>query len=474
MCPQTLSIPAGIPVARKKPMALAFLAVVLLLFVVSRGYILVGLQPQLTDVTYYFNRATSAVDLREVPYKDFLVEYPPVAWWTIYLPRLADGRQITDKNDAGQVVPVYKTYRRVFRGLMFLCDVAALVLLVMIVRRRRADWLGWAVLAYTVTTALLGYVLYDRLDVGLLFLLMLWAECWTRSLEHPNPDPLSKGKEETSGGTIAWSAAAYAALGLSVGYKLIPIFCIPFLLFSEWYAPRRWARLAMALLVLGLTAVLPFAVQYAVSGPGVFGLIQYHGERGIQIESLFATLMMVGSALGTPAMSTFSHAAYELTGSLAQPMKAASTAALAALLAVMGLWALVRRSRFNREAGYRTACFVIPASAILSNVLSPQYFVWALPLLLLVGSEILPEGNLRRWIMAILLIVIAGLTTWVFPYHYFASANGLGLLHAPFDRSPLSPVVSTVVGARNLIYLGVIIWLGAVSVRRARTGNKLS
>ena len=182
---------------------------------------------------------------------------------------------------------------------------------------------------------------------------------------------------------------------------------------------------------------------------------------------------MVGSALGTPAMSSFSHAAVELTGPLAQPMKAASTASLVALLAVMGLWALVRRSRFNREAGYRTACFVIPASAILSNVLSPQYFVWALPLLLLVGSEILPEGNLRRWIMAILLIVIAGLTTWVFPYHYFSSPdNTLGLVRW-LDFAP-GPVASAVVGARNLIYLGVIIWLGAVSVRRARTGNKLS
>jgi hypothetical protein len=455
---QTLSVPAKIAaVARERSMALVFLGLALL-FVLSRGYIIVGLQPHRTDIVDYFYKAISAADLRQVPYKDFLLEYPPVAWWTIYLPRLLDGQGVTDKNDSRQVEPAYKTYRRVFRGLMFLCDVGALMLLLMIVRSRRPDWMVWVALTYTVTTALLGYILYDRLDVGLLFLLMLWAKCWTRSLENP------RGKGGISDGTVAWSAAAYAALGLSIGYKLIPVLCVPFLLVSEWHTPRRWARLLMAVLALGATAVFPFAVQYAISGPDVLALFKYHGERGIQIESLFATLMMVGSTLGTSTATIVTHGAFELTGPLAPPMKTASTVALIAFLAVMGLWALVRRSHFTREAAYRMACFVIPASAILSNVLSPQYFVWALPLLLLVGSEILPEGNLRRWVLAILLIVVAGLTTWVFPYHYFSSPdNTLGLVRW-LDFAP-GPVASAVVGARNLIYLGVIIWLGAASIR---------
>jgi hypothetical protein len=468
VCPQTN--PADIPAARTKPTTLVVLGALLLLFALSRVYILFGLQPRLTDVGVYFHKVTSAVYRHEVPYKDFLVEYPPVAWWIMYLPRCVGGWRITD------MVPDYNAYRWVFRGLMFACDFAAFVLLVMIVRRRRPDWLVWVTLAYTLTTGLLGYVLYDRLDVGLLFLLMLWAECWTRSLEQPSPDPLPKGKGEMSGGKLVWSAAAYAALGLSISYKLIPILCIPFMLFSEWYAPRRLARLTVALLMLALTAVLPFAVQYAVSGSGVFALLQYHGGRGIQIESLFATLMLVGSALGTPVMIMISHGSYEAMGMLAQPMKIASTASLVAFLAIMGLWALVRGSRFNREAAYRTACFMIPASAILSNVLSPQYFVWALPLLLLVGIEIFPEGNLRRLILAMLLIVIAGLTTWVFPNRYIGKANNaLDRLSGPYvDLSSPFRLGGIVIGARNVIYLGVIIWLGVVYTRSTLQVSRVS
>jgi hypothetical protein len=450
--------------AHKKVTALAFLAIALM-FLVSRGYILMGLQPQPTDLgSIYFTNAVKAVDLRQVPYKDFLVEYPPVAWWTIYLPRLVHACWITHENGAGQVVPVYSTYSRIFRGLMFLCDAGVLLLLTTIGRRRGVDWFGWGALAYTVTTALLGHVLYDRLDMGLLFLLMLWAECWTRSLENSQ-----------SGRTIAWSAASYAALGLSISYKLIPILCVPLLLVSEFNAPRRWSRLAMAILPLGTMAVLPFAVQYAVSGPSVFVLFQYHGERGIQIESLYATLMMISSAFGTPPTVTATHGSFELTGPLTQSLKIASVLALVSFLTVMGFWALIRRSRFSREKAYPSACFVIPASVILSNVISPQYFVWALPLLLLLGNEIFPEKDLRRWILAILLIVIAGLTTWIFPYHYFASDdNTIGLLPSPFaDGSSPWPLVSGIVGARNLIYLSVIIWLGAMSVRCTRATIQL-
>ena len=57
-------------------------------------------------------------------------------------------------------------------------------------------------------------------------------------------------------------------MGLGISFKLIPILCVPFLLLSEWWMPNRRKRLAVAMVSAFSAAALPFAIQYAVSGPG--------------------------------------------------------------------------------------------------------------------------------------------------------------------------------------------------------------
>ncbi len=421
----------------KSPLSLLLAAVAL--FAISRGYILGVLEPRLSDIRdVYFTKVARAVDLQQTPYQSgFLVEYPPVAWWTMCVPRLVDRRRINDPKNGAEVVPVYESYRRAFRGLMFFCDAASLVLLVLIIQRRRPGWVGWAALTYTVATALLGHVLYDRLDVGLLLLLMGWSYAWLRSAE--------------SEFALGWSAAAYAALGFGISYKLIPVVSMPFLLLSEWRAPRRWMRLATSLLILSVTAAGPFVIQYAISGPGVFTLFRYHSERGIQLESVYASLMLLGSVCSIPARIAFDHGAFELVGSLAQPMKTASTVLLLGLLSGLGLRALLLGSRFTREEAYRTALFLIPAAAVLSPVLSPQYFVWMIPLWILLAMEILPERMTARWLAAGLLVAIAGLTTWVFPYHYFYNAESpSGLVPWPFVENSAASALASAVLARGI------------------------
>ena len=208
----------------------ALLAIAAIVFAASRYYIFAMLEPQLSDVqTIYFNKAGSVVDLHWKPYQDgFLIEYPPLAWWTIYATRLVDDRRIINKDDGAQVVPVYESYRARFRGLMFFCDVGGFVIFIVTVWRRRPRWIGWAALVYAISTALLGHMLYDRLDAGLLLLLMIWALCWTRSCGSSDSEP-------SRDGNLSWMIAAYAAIGLSISYKLIPIICVPFLLLSELY-----------------------------------------------------------------------------------------------------------------------------------------------------------------------------------------------------------------------------------------------
>jgi hypothetical protein len=52
---------------------------VLLVFALTRIYLALFFEPQLTDLRVYFNYAVQGVDLKRTAYKDFAIEYPPVA-----------------------------------------------------------------------------------------------------------------------------------------------------------------------------------------------------------------------------------------------------------------------------------------------------------------------------------------------------------------------------------------------------------
>ena len=425
------------------------------LFVVTRVYLLFFFEPWMSDVFRpYFEYAVNAVDFGHVPYQaEFKIEYPPVAWWAIRAPRLVDSRRITNPDDVPNARRLLASYTQAFRTEMFACDLASFILLMRIAFRRNPRLAGWAGLSYVVTTALFGHLLYDRLDAGLLLLLMLWAFCWTRSLGQTSRP-------------VAWSAAAYAFLGLSISFKLIPIIAVPFLLLSEWHQPRRIARLAAGMLALVVAAVGPFAIQYLESGAGVLDLFQHHAEREIQIESLYSTLMMIGRWFGNTVLVSHSHGAYNLSGDLSHAMKMLSTVLMFAFLGAIGLWALVRWSGYSRADAYRAVCYVIPATVILANVLSPQYFIWALPMLLLLAIEVFPAAGKGPWIVLALLVAVAVMTTWIMPYNYTSRVSSHPLIHYA-DPYFLSPLMCTVLAFRNFTYLGVVVWMGVAFFKTA-------
>jgi hypothetical protein len=211
----------------------------------------------------------------------------------------------------------------------------------------------------------------------------------------------------------------------------------------------------------------PFVIQFLISGPGVFDFLRYQGERHIQIESLYATVMAIGHLLGWPMAVVFTHEAHDLAGALAPGLKLASQLVLAAVLGTLVFRAL-RRPAFARVGAYRFTCLALIACTIASNVLSPQYFIWAIPLALLLMVED-PEPGHRRygWLM-LALLVVAGLTTWISPYHYFVTAAVPNALvpQTPGVTLPSDLSAFAVVGLRNVIFLGIVVVLGMRVLRR--------
>ena len=96
-------------------------------FVVLRIYLLVLARPVYSDVGLYFDYAVRGVDLQQAVYTDFQIEYPPLAWHVIALPRLLGGEAVTERQlqYPEGLNAAYAAYAQSFRFLMFLFDLGA-------------------------------------------------------------------------------------------------------------------------------------------------------------------------------------------------------------------------------------------------------------------------------------------------------------------------------------------------------------
>ncbi len=410
-------------------------AAIALVWLISRGAILSSIDPDETDVELYFRYAVRGVDEDQVPYRDFDIEYPPVAYWFVALPRILDRSPLPADTFERPLSksPAFYRYGHLYEAQAVLCDLLALVLLLDIVRRRWPEHFASLGAGYLGVTTLLWPVLFVRLDIGLTALLMAWAWFWVKAED----DSPSAGRNRL---------LSYTALGLSISFKLVPIIVAPFLLLAELRSPRPRARVGQALVALVASVALPFAVHLPSAGAGLLRLFSYHAERGIQVESLYASLL--GLATGWQLDCEHSFGSWNVATEWTPLIKSCSAGLLVTFLAALGLWSWRQGRRFSSERALAAACLALCGSVILTKVLSPQYFVWALPVALLLSAQVLPQKWTYTWLAAAGLIAVARITTWVFPYHY---GELLEMGHGPW----------LVVAARNLLYLGLIAGLGA-------------
>jgi hypothetical protein len=224
--------------------------------------------------------------------------------------------------------------------------------------------------------------------------------------------------------------------------KLYPVAMLPIL--GAWAIARR-DRAGLGRLVLGWTAVvvLVMAAAWAVAGPASLDWLRYPAERGLQLESLGAGLLLGLHALvSRPVEIVIAYGSVQVQSPGSDLLVAASPFVLAALLAAVtgvafrrfrsdfALLGLVPRSSVALASGA-----AIAAVLVSSKVLSVQYVLWLLPLV-----PLLP--NPLRW----LALVIAALSTGIYTVDY----EGLWRLETPM-------ILALV--ARNALLAGFAAWL---------------
>ena len=224
---------------------------------------------------------------------------------------------------------------------------------------------------------------------------------------------------------------------------------------------------AVMMVIAGMA--LPFGVQFLISGADVFDLVTFHGTRGVQLESLLATVMAAARTFGYPAQLELWEGGVNLTGALAPVLLAVSNVVLAGVIAGLAFWFFRQSGGDDHRTVVYVGCLAVAGSLIAAKVLSPQYLIWAIPVLLIVSTEFFRSSR-AWWTVAAALIIVAALTAWLFPHNYFnfkAEPFSLELTAVPRARLTTSFVV---VGIRNVVYLVVVL---ALTSRLLRSGGAL-
>ena len=311
------------------------------------------------------------------PYVGFAPEYPPGALYLFLVPYLfANGED----------------YSHAFAYEMGLLDLASCLLVVAWSRRLRPQSTGFAIRAaasYLALSTALFPVIYSRFDlapaalsIAALYLLYGRYERW-----------------------------GCAVLGVAAAVKLWPLALAPLAVIRAYRRAGLVGAIRIACFTgIGVIAVIgPFLPR---AGLLVGRFLEYHGARGIEVGSTWASLAFVLDLLHiSPARPEHNFGAFHVGGPAASVFVKISTVAtlICVLIPPVRGWfaGLGGRHDANGRVGLRVATAIALGFMIGGKVLSPQFALWLAPLLPLVAT-----GPLT----SVAAVLAAGLTTVEYPY----------------------------------------------------------
>jgi hypothetical protein len=304
------------------------------------------------DVTVFFDYATETMR-GAVPYRDFRVEYPILAMPLFLAPR-AFARDV-------------RSFAVAFALEMLLFNALTVVLAARRVEvREGAGRVPHRLVWYSLSFACCCPVAIARFDLAVMAIGFASAIWWF------------SGREVAGGVAAGLGALLKVAPGAIAG---------PGLIFD--LARFRRSRLRGSL-AFAATIAAGAGLWMVLGGEGVVDSLRYQMERGIEVESLYAGLIMLAAkAAGGPLGYRFDHLATHVVSPLAAP-----TTALAPLVQASALLAVLRRfGKSGMRDGVRFSGAAILAFSITNKVFSPQYVLWMIPFVAVLEGR---TGRLAR------------------------------------------------------------------------------
>lgn len=333
------------------------------------------------DLNLYFQIAQALMEGKQ-PYRDFSLEYPPLALVPFVLPLLAT-------NAAAADLPAY-IWSFYIQSILLIALVAFGI--VQVLTPRQIERRTAALLLFAVLVALNAPLISSRYDLfpALLTLLALYS--------------VQRGRPGLAGW---WLGCGVVAKLYPV--VLLPIFALYYICTGQWRATVRLV-LGSAITILGI--MLPF---FLLAPDKIFTFLRYHQQRGLQVESLASGVLLLGHQVGWADVSiTFNYGAHHLNSLFADIVVKWLPLAFVALFGVV-----LARSAMRFRYEYATvgaidimtltqSCVAALLAFIVTNkVLSPQYLIW-----------LLPFAPLLRARYTIVVCIICALTFLLFPFRY--------------------------------------------------------
>lgn len=353
-----------------------------------RGYALWGLSPNYSIETY-LKLAGDWLD-GYLPYADFIVEYPPGALVLFVLPRIFTEAAVV--------------YGYIFAFAMLLVDLGILLVfwrIPALVRGGNVETDGARryestvlCLTYILFSAVFGRLLFQNYDlvIGLLLVALIYFALRKKNLL---VDILLAAGIWLNLTVVVWLPLLwwYGLVGRdqTAGSKR-------FLKFSD-FVRALLPRAAMFAGSLGVL-YLPFLI---LSGRPLGYIVQYHFERGTQLDSTVASILMVGAKIFGFELSTeFTHRAIHLSGGLSS-----QGAAVCGILAII-VWVtltiyLARMVQRQCDAAARNTWLIKGLLAtslallVTSKIFLPQYLLWVCPLAALIAHHRNPRISRIGW-----------------------------------------------------------------------------
>jgi hypothetical protein len=398
-----------------------------------------------SDVTVYERYGSAVID-GVVPYRDFRMEYPPGALLLFALPatRPVAGGSV----EGASWSPPNAAARRYYRGftllvLLLLATIVVLTALTLQALRRPARTVVLSLAVVVCSPLLIEQVLVERFD-------LLPATLTAAALAASVRDHYRLG------GTM---------LGLGAAAKFYPVLLVPALVIVVFR--QRGVREAVIVAGTAVAAAAAVFLPFAIASPsGMWDSLRTQFRGGLQIETLASSVLVMTqhvadklTALGFPPPAELTARGaggglirFDLAGPGVE-----ATKTLMNVLLVCGLcflWiSLLRNAGDHREELLRYSAATVGTLLVLGTILSPQYVVWLIPLVPLVGG--------RRGTVAILCFVVAAALTnvWV-PEKYLD-------YQADLEAGPASLLL-----ARNIALVAMVAVL-LVPARAFRSGRVL-
>lgn len=306
-----------------------------------------------------------------LPYRDVAVEYPPlsVAFLWALAPFSGD----------------FDGYQAAFTLVMTIISGAALPA---VIKLAAPDEHPIKIYAATITYSVavicagpIGIVSLDYIPATL----SIWALCFLVS------------------NRISASAVFLAAAVAAKGYPLILLPVFLFNIRSDSAVAKKFiAAFAISMAFFFLPAL-------ALSPSGLLSSFSYHAERGIEIGSLYAAVILLFKSGGAEAV--FGHGGWNVAaGSAPAAAMLISTPVMLGFLAVAVVGAWKNKSLAPADL-CASSCAVLLAAMAGFKVGSPQFLCWILPFAAVYISS-------RRAYRILPLLCGAGLAgLWIFPWH---------------------------------------------------------